>query len=149
MKKILLVDSDIGIINIVKNMAILNNHVIYTALHGVEALEVIENHDIDCIVIDMEVDHVTGLDIIDLLRRNVRRPWIIATCDHSNSLTAYPLLELAILIGADEVLAKPYCPEQLLDKLPASCFEKQKMDVGTPIDSEQSNRNLIQHSVAH
>jgi DNA-binding response OmpR family regulator len=119
------------------------------ASHGGLVLEFLENKSIYCIIVDLKVAHVSGLEIIDLLQRNIRRPWIIATCHEENPNRDYLWLELATLVGADEVIAKPYCLEQLLDRFPASFFEAQKKGTEIPARSEQSDRNLLQQSVTH
>ncbi len=148
MWKLLVVDSDVKTIDIIKLEECLKNYAIFSALHGGEALEILENHVIDCIIIDMNLSHVSGLEIIDLLRRNTRRPWIIATCLRSNPQMDYPWLELAISIGADEVLFKPYCPEQLLNRIAASIFEVQKKGARLFAPGQQTDRNLLLHSAA-
>jgi DNA-binding response OmpR family regulator len=60
----------------------------------------------------------------------------------------YPWLELAISIGADEVLVKPYCPEQLLNRIAASIFEVQKKGARLFAPGQQTDRNLLLHSAA-
>ncbi len=92
MQHFLIVDSDLNSINIIKSEESFNNYTIFYALHGGIALDILENYTIDCVITDMNVNHVSGLEIIHLLRRNVRRPWIIATCLHSNPDTDYPWL---------------------------------------------------------
>lgn len=119
MRNILLVDPDMLSRNIIENDIRLQDYKLFLASHGGEALEILEDYSIDCVVIDLDVEHVNGLEIIDLLQRNIRRPWIIATCRHKDLRSDYPWLELATTIGADEILTKPYCLDQLLDRFPS------------------------------
>lgn len=120
MRKILIVDPENATREVIKSDPRLSSNTVFSASHGGEALEILENHVIDCVIVDLNTIHVNGFEIIDLLQRRIPRPWIIATCYQNNPDGDCPLLELAISVGADEVLAKPYSPDQLLDKFPAS-----------------------------
>ena len=149
MRKILVIDPDITSFEIFINGISLQNHKIFWASHGANALEFIENHSLDLVVVDLNVAHVKGLEVIDLLQKwYARPPWIIATCLPNNPNMDFPLLDLATLIGADEVLAKPYSMEQLLDLFPSGFIQAKKQDVDSPENYEQLQRGVLQAGLA-
>ena len=145
MIKILIIDPDNNSYKIFKKKISLQNYEIFWASDGANALEFIENHSLDLVVVDLNVAYVTGLEIIDLLHKwNALRPWIIATCLQNDPFTDYPKLDLAASIGADEILAKPYRMEQLLDLFPSDFIQAIKQDVDSSENYEHKQRGVLQ-----
>jgi len=143
MYKILIVDSDIMTYDLIKIKLNPQYYKIFSALHGAIALDIIEKYSFDCVIVDLNVAHVNGLEIIDLLQVwDTYRPWIIATCQQNNPDSDYPWLDLATSMGADEILTKPYHMEQLLDLFPASLTKAQNHYVDLPVHNEQLHRGV-------
>lgn len=53
---------------------------VYTAANGIEALEVLFNRRIDCIVSDIQMPDLNGVDLLkELHRRSIKQPFIFYT----------------------------------------------------------------------
>jgi two-component system, OmpR family, KDP operon response regulator KdpE len=83
-----------------------------TAASGNAALTVIETHQPDCIVLDLDLPDVGGLDVLRRLRGRTTTPVVILTAvdDEGDKATA---LEL----GADDYVRKPFAMTELLARV--------------------------------
>ena len=145
MQKILIVDANIITYDFIVNQLRPKQHMVFSALDGAAALEFIEHHTLNCVIVDLNIEYINGLEIINLVQKwYAQRPWIIATCQKNNPNSGYPWLDLATSIGADEILAKPYCMEQLWDLLPTSITKAQNHYENIPAHSEQVHRSVFQ-----
>lgn len=76
---------------------------IFTAINGFEALKILENEVIDCIVCDINMPGMSGIDVIKEVRnRKIEVPFIFYTGHGSDSL-----MREAIKYGAFDFLDKP------------------------------------------
>jgi CheY-like chemotaxis protein len=85
---------------------------VITALHGKEALENMEQNNVDLVIADIEMPEMDGVTLVKQLRADARYaklPVIILTAsaeneDHSTAMAA----------GADSVLTKPSSTRELV-----------------------------------
>ena len=83
----------------------------YLASNGREAIDLIETQNIHCLLLDMHMPDLTGLEILQIVRpRWHQLPAIMLTADHSKRL-----LQEAIALHVFSVLKKPVSRELVTD----------------------------------
>lgn len=90
-------------------------HILGEARTGPEAVHLIETHDIDLMLVDINIPKINGLEVIQRLRARQADTRIIIT-------TAYDYFEItraAIRLKADEYLLKPIRSQVLVDTVRA------------------------------
>src|SRR5215813_3114216 len=82
------------------------------AYDGKEAIELLEREsDVDLVLLDLMMPHLTGLDVLERMRKNERLrdiPCIILTAAGQEAQ-----YRRAIELGATEFLTKPFSPKKL------------------------------------
>lgn len=109
MKKILIVEDDSDIHNLIKDILEKEEYEVLSAYSGTEAISLIEKNDIDLILLDLMLPGITGEEII---KKVTDIPIIvisakISTEDKVNSLT----------IGANDYITKPFDTNELLARI--------------------------------
>lgn len=84
------------------------NHEVFEASNGKEALEIFDNEKIDLILLDIMMPNVDGLSVIQEIRATSTIPIICITAMGSDSDKV-----LALGLGADDYLVKPISPVEL------------------------------------
>lgn len=83
----------------------------FLAANGREAIDLIESNDIHCLLLDMHMPDLTGLEILQIVRpRWTQLPAIMLTADHSKRI-----LQEAVALRAFTVLRKPVSRELVTD----------------------------------
>ena len=102
--KILVVDDDPLIVHTVKHHLLREGYQVLTASNGMEALQVVENENIDLIITDIMMPELSGLNLINFFREfySIKVPIIIITSLGQNHII-YPSLKQ----GANDFLTKP------------------------------------------
>jgi CheY-like chemotaxis protein len=116
--RILLVEDDI--INLMSGEELLMQlgHAVHTAQHGGEALEAMRSHVFDCVLMDMQMGVMDGMEATRRIRAEASgafdpATWIIA-------MTAYAMpgdRERFLEAGIDDYLSKPVGAKELVDAL--------------------------------
>jgi two-component system response regulator AdeR len=86
-----------------------------SARNGVEALEIIKNHPPDVIISDIMMPVMTGLELLESVRRNFstrNTPFIIITSSDERELR-----ETALRMGANDFLIKPFAPDEFVPRI--------------------------------
>lgn len=110
--KILIVDDEVKILDIIEAYLIANNYVVYKAQTGNEALEKIEKYTPQLIVLDIMLPDVDGINILKKVRESNNTPIIMLTAksDEDDILTGLHL-------GADDYMVKPFRPKELVARI--------------------------------
>lgn len=112
---ILIIDDDFTTLVIAKKALIDQNHNIFTAENGIEALKIIRNEEIQIVISDWNMPEMNGLELCKYLRSqpSINHLYFImmTTRDSYNDKVA------AIEAGANEFLSKPIEPTELLVRL--------------------------------
>jgi DNA-binding NtrC family response regulator len=94
-----------------------DNHTVFIAKDGAEALKLCESQKFDLIITDIFMPNVDGIGLItDLIERNSKVP-IIAISGGGNMISAELNLQFADAVGAYSVLKKPFTNEQFLESV--------------------------------
>ena len=106
---ILVVDDDDGIRNLVKQYLLENNFLITTAKNAEEAKNKIAVVKFDLIVLDIMMPGKSGLEFTNENKKKINTPIILPTAKGEASERIEGLE-----IGADDYLAKPFEPKELI-----------------------------------
>lgn len=113
MSKILVVDDDSQVLQVVSEMLRIEGHNVVMAANGRQALDQFEHDDFDLVVTDIIMPEQEGLETIANLRRRETYVPIIAISGGGRAGNL-DYLETARYIGADGILAKPFGRQDLL-----------------------------------
>lgn len=108
MKKILLVEDEESLVNVLTLNLELENYEVETATNGAEAIEKF-NDSFDLVVLDVMLPEVNGFDVCSILRKKSLTP-ILFISAKGTSLDRITGLKM----GADDYLVKPFNLEELL-----------------------------------
>lgn len=112
--RILLVDDEERILNFLKSKLKTSGYDVLTARDGEEALEQVQAQEPDMMVLDLLMPRMDGFEVLKELRRFSPVPVIILSAKGSN---ADKIKGLGL--GADDYLAKPFSPDELLARIEA------------------------------
>ena len=112
--KILIVDDEVLIRNVIKEYCILENYSIVEAENGIDAIEKVKNNDIDLIVLDIMMPKLDGFSAFKEIKKIKNIPTIVlsARSEEFDKLTGFDL-------GIDDYLTKPFSPKELMARIKA------------------------------
>lgn len=113
MAKILLVDDDIELTALLKDILSLEGYQVTEANNGIEGLEAITD-DLDLILLDIMMPKMNGMDMLRKLRETNETPVLMLTAK-GEEIDRVIGLEL----GADDYLPKPFSDRELLARIRA------------------------------
>ena len=114
MKKILVVEDEKNIQNIIKAFLENAEYKVETADDGLDAINLIQNNNYDLILLDIMLPKVDGFTICEMIRKNSNVPIIILTAltDEESQLKGFDKL-------ADDYITKPFSMPVLLRHIEA------------------------------
>jgi len=107
MAKILLIDDDLQMLNIVSLYLKKDGHEITTAENGKEGINLLESQQFDLVITDILMPERDGYEVLMWLKTQTNRPKIIAVSGGSIAIDPSSLLETSKHMSADIVLTKP------------------------------------------
>lgn len=112
--KLLIVDDEILIREVVKEYALHEGYEILEACNGEKALEIIKREDIDCLILDIMMPKLDGLNMFKQMKEIKNIPTIIlsARTEEYDKLSSFEL-------GVDDYLTKPFSPKELMARIKA------------------------------
>ena len=110
MKKILIVEDDDTIHNLIKELLQTEHYITKDAYSGTEALTVIENEDIDLILLDLMLPGMSGEEIIKKVNKTI--PIIVLSAKVSSEDKVK-----ALISGANDYITKPFDKKELLARI--------------------------------
>jgi two-component system, OmpR family, alkaline phosphatase synthesis response regulator PhoP len=113
-KKVLIVDDDVKIVELVKLYLNRDGYSVLTAFDGNEALRLAREAHPDLIVLDIMLPGINGLDITRTLRTESSVPIILLTA----RTTEQDRIE-GLDLGADDYVTKPFSPKELAARVRA------------------------------
>jgi len=146
MKKILIIDDDIKLIDLLSEYLGKNQFEVSHILNGLTAVDEINRVTPDLIILDYMMPGKDGLEVLRDIRRHHDLPVIMLTArgDDTDRIVG---LEL----GADDYLAKPFNPRELLARIKA-ILRRWTMPLSTPFKSHDlviQVGDLILHTAAY
>lgn len=117
MATILVVDDDNAVRALVVDILEQNKHTIVEAENGEIALNVLKTKNVDLVITDLVMPAKNGIDLIMELRQIKADLPIIAISGGGGITGRFDYLPIAQLLGAGEILNKPFTMEQLRDRV--------------------------------
>ena len=110
MPRILFVDDDLLTLEMYEKIFNLYGYEVFLAESGMEALEKVNDFELDLIVLDMRLPEMDGIELLDRLKSNTSSSGILKIMASAN-----PELfrDRAIEAGADYFISKPITPEKI------------------------------------
>ena len=111
--KVLIVDDEIGIREVIKEYSISEGYSTLEAENGVEALQILKNNsDINVIVLDIMMPKMDGYTTLKEIRKEYDIPVIMlsARADEFDKLQSFDL-------GVDDYVTKPFSPKELMARI--------------------------------
>jgi len=127
-KKVLIVDDTISTVNLFKEILKIGGFSPLAAYNGIEALEIVRNQHVDCIILDVMMPGIDGISVCKSIRQNPKTKHIPIAI-----ITAYydDLIERrSFQAGANAFLKKPIDHEDLLEVV-SELAESQKKEIVT------------------
>lgn len=112
--KILLADDDRDLVDMLRYVFQRDGYSVITAFDGQAALRAFQGQAPDLIVLDLMMPKLSGLEVLQDIRRSSKIPIIVLTSlgDEENTVNA-------LEGGADDYLAKPFRPRELRARVKA------------------------------
>ena len=110
MKKILIVEDDDSIHNLIKELLEKEHYITKNAYSGTEALTIIEKENIDLILLDLMLPGMNGEEIIKKVNKTI--PIIVLSAKVSSEDKVK-----ALISGANDYITKPFDKKELLARI--------------------------------
>lgn len=112
--KILVVDDEELIRDVIKEYLEANNYIVGEASNGIEALEKLENNKYDLLILDIMMKELDGFSMLDRLDKSKMIPTIVLSArgEEYDKLHGFDL-------GIDDYLTKPFSPKELVARVKA------------------------------
>ncbi|MBR9728721.1 response regulator [Shewanella intestini] len=132
MNRILLVDDDIGLSELLTQLLELEGFNLSQAYDGEQGLEMALQSNYDLILLDVMLPKLNGFDVLKALRRETSTPVLMLTA-RGDEIDRVVGLE----IGADDYLPKPFNDRELIARIKAILRRSQIVD--TELNNQQDN----------
>ena len=112
MTRILIVDDEAKIREVVKEYATLNGYEVLEASNGLEALDLIESTPVDLIILDIMMPTLDGYEVCKRIKAKTNIPVIMlsARTEEYDKLFGFEL-------GVDDYVVKPFSPKELMARV--------------------------------
>ena len=115
MSKILVVDDEKPISDIIKFNLTKEGYDVVVAMDGQEALDLFESEEPDLVLLDQMLPELEGTEVLRQIRTKSQTPVIMVTAKDSEIDKV-----LGLEMGADDYVTKPFSVEELLARLRAT-----------------------------
>ena len=109
MKKILIVEDDTNINNLIKELLIENNYEVISSYSGTEALSLLEKENIDLILLDLMLPGLSGENLITKIK-SIPIIVLSAKINPEDKINC-------LLNGANDYITKPFNTDELLARI--------------------------------
>ncbi|MDO6656123.1 response regulator transcription factor [Anaerobacillus sp. 1_MG-2023] len=114
-QKILVVDDEISILTLLQFNLEQAGYEVVTAENGAEALEVVVEEKPNCIILDLMLPEMDGLEVCKELRqRHIHTPVLMLTAKDDEFDKV-----LGLELGADDYMTKPFSPREVVARIKA------------------------------
>ncbi|MDR3072886.1 MAG: response regulator transcription factor [Clostridiales Family XIII bacterium] len=112
MQKILIVDDEKKILEVIREYAEFNGFEVSEAENGMDAVKMCQEHDYDMIVMDVMMPKLDGFSAVKEIRKEKDIPVIMlsARSEEFDKLFAFEL-------GVDDYMVKPFSPKELMARI--------------------------------
>jgi DNA-binding response OmpR family regulator len=127
MAKILVVDDEAGIRDIIKEYLQFEGYEYNEAANGMEALDILKKEDFDLVVLDIMMPKLDGVTVLKEMRKTKATPVIMLTArgEEYDKLFGFEL-------GADDYVVKPFSPRELMARI-KSILKRVSAEQASPV----------------
>jgi two-component system alkaline phosphatase synthesis response regulator PhoP len=115
MSKILIVDDEPSILNLVTSYLKAEGYEVHTASDGPTALKAVKSYSPDVLILDLMLPGVDGLEVLSRLRRESQVYVILLTARTEETDKI-----VGLSVGADDYVTKPFSPRELTARVKAA-----------------------------
>lgn len=114
MAKLLIVDDEDRIRDLIKKYAVFDNHIITEASNGMEAISLFNSYNFDLIVLDIMMPELDGFSTAKEIRKISEVPIIMLSArgEEYDKIHGFEL-------GIDDYIVKPFSPKELMMRIEA------------------------------
>lgn len=112
MYKLLIVDDEDKIREVVSEYALINNYEIFEASDGLQAINMVTEHDFDCVILDIMMPKLDGFSACKQIKKIKNVPIIMLSArqEEYDKLFGFEL-------GVDDYVVKPFSPKELMARV--------------------------------
>lgn len=133
MTKVLIVDDERGIIEVLEAYFERQGYEIQSAENGVEALRKVKSFSPDLIILDLMLPDISGEEVCRLVRMESEVPILMLTAKSAEDDRIN-----GIIIGADDYVTKPFSPREVIVRVQAILRRTQKSKAHEEEDNTMS-----------
>jgi two-component system OmpR family response regulator len=122
--KILVVEDDQTLLNVLKYNLVKEGYTVLTAADGVQALDVARSNRPDLIVLDIMLPKLDGFEVCRILRREMTTPILMLTAKAGETDKV-----VGLELGADDYMTKPFSMREFLARVKAMLRRAEMMKV--------------------
>ncbi|MCP3872762.1 MAG: response regulator [Desulfobacteraceae bacterium] len=111
--KLLLVDDEVGFVNILSKRLTKRGMITVKTNSGAEAIQSLRKNDFDLAVLDLKMENMSGIETLQIFKKIVPEMPVIMLTGHGCEESA----KEGLASGADDYLIKPCNLEELIDKI--------------------------------
>ncbi len=111
--RLLLIDDEVGYVNVLSNRLSKRNFQVGKANSGSEAFQILRKKDFDVVVLDLKMEDMDGIEILKILKKMAPELVVIMLTGHGSAEAARE----GIQEGAYDYLTKPCELHELIEKI--------------------------------
>jgi two-component system alkaline phosphatase synthesis response regulator PhoP len=116
-KRVLVADDDSDVLEVIKAILEHEGFQVHTARDGEQAFKLLRKHAFDAVVMDVVMPKVTGLKLLQMMRRSSKFRKTPAMLITGNILETKRLEEEGAVKLADDLLTKPFNTRDLIKRV--------------------------------
>lgn len=137
MKKILVVDDEKPILDIIKFNLNKEGYEVFTAEDGQEALEKVEEVLPDLVILDLMLPKIDGLEVAREIRKKYEMPIIMVTAKDTELDKV-----LGLEMGADDYVTKPFSNRELVARVKANLRRQAAVAANTQSEEDEKSSDI-------
>ncbi|MDF2627075.1 MAG: two-component response regulator [Symbiobacteriaceae bacterium] len=126
-RKILVVDDDAEIANLIEIHLLSEGYQVMKANAGTQAIDLIARHDIHLVILDVMMPGMDGLEVLRTIRKDRVTPVLMLSAKSEDVDKI-----LGLRMGADDYLTKPFNPLELVARVKAQLRRYLQLNPGAP-----------------
>lgn len=124
--RILVVDDEIEIVRALQRSLVAHGYEVFAVGRGEEALEAVERHRPDLILLDLGLPGISGLEVCKRVRAESSLPMIVLSVKDTERDKV-----LALDLGADDYVSKPFSINEVLARIRVALRHSAQVQAGT------------------
>ena len=120
--RLLIVDDEVGFVNILAKRLSRRNMEVTSAYTGTDAIQILRKQDFDVAVLDLKMEEMDGIEVLKIFKKMDPKMVVIMLTGHGSEQAAREGIEF----GAFDYLTKPCELEELMAKIREAYQERNR-----------------------